>query len=120
DQDLAVACAVAMSARFGFDLDPSTLRPPERAACQRASAIYREVRDLVQGGDLYRLIAPDGDRAALAYADASRAHLVVFGYQLADRPADEAGSGGPLPDRRCPVAGLREGAAYRVRRVSLE
>jgi len=25
-----------------------------------------------------------------------------------------------VPDRRCPVAGLREGAAYRVRRLSLE
>ncbi len=110
-----------MSARFGFDLDPSTLRPAELAACQRASAIYRQVRNLVQGGDLYRLIGPDGDRAALAYADAGRAHLVVFGYQLADLTVtDEAGPDGSGQDRRCPVAGVREGAAYRVRRLSLD
>jgi alpha-galactosidase len=121
DQDLAFACAVAMSARFGFDLDPSTLRPAELAACQRASTIYREIRDLVQRGDLYRLIPPDGDRAALAYADGDRAHLVVFGYQLAGLTvADEAGPAGHGRDRRCPVAGLREGAVYRVRRLSLE
>lgn len=121
DQDLAFACAVAMSARFGFDLDPSTLRPAELAACQRASAIYREIRDLAQRGDLYRLIPPDGDRAALAYADSDRAHLVVFGYQLArPTPADAAGPDGPDADGPCPVAGIREGPDYRVRRLSRE
>lgn len=86
DQDLVFACAVAMSARFGFDLDPATLDHAERLACQRAASIYAQVRDLVQRGDMFRLIAPDDGRAALAFADAGRHRCVVFGYQLADAP----------------------------------
>ncbi len=110
DQDLAFACAVAMSARFGFDLDPATLGHAERLACQRAASIYSQVRDLVQLGDMFRLIAPDAGRAALGFADYGRRRCVVFGYQLGDGPPD-----GPA----CPVAGVRPDAQYRVREVSL-
>ncbi len=119
DQDLAFACAVAMSARFGFDLDPATLDHTERLACQRAAAIYREVRDLVQLGDMFRLIAPDAGRAALGFADTGRRRYVVFGYQLADAgPSGPTGTGGPA-STACPVAGVRPDSAYRVRELSL-
>jgi alpha-galactosidase len=110
DQDLAFACAVAMSARFGFDLDPAALSPAELAVCRRAARWYRDVRDLVQLGEMFRLIAPETGRAALGYADAGRRRLVVFGYQL----ADAAAPGGP-----CPVAGIDENLDYRVRQFSL-
>jgi alpha-galactosidase len=111
-QDLAFACAVAMSARFGFDLDPATLSEHERAICRRAAGLYREIRDLVQQGELFRLIAPagDGGRAALAYAEDGGRRCVVFGYQLS-----AAGPGEPP----CPVAGISSGLSYHVRRVSL-
>jgi alpha-galactosidase len=110
DQDLAFACAVAMSARFGFDLDPAALSPAELAVCRRAARWYRDVRDLVQLGEMFRLIAPETGRAALGYADAGRRRLVVFGYQL----ADAAAPGGP-----CPVAGIDENLDYRVRQFTL-
>jgi alpha-galactosidase len=112
-QDLAFACAVAMSARFGFDLDPATLSQAERLACRRAASIYAQVRDLVQLGDMFRLIAPDAGRAALAFADTGRRRCVIFGYQLADAvPARPAGFA-------CPVAGVRPDTRYRVRELSL-
>jgi alpha-galactosidase len=112
-QDLAFACAVAMSARFGFDLDPATLSAAERAACQRAAALYRHIRDLVQLGDLFRLIAPDddGERAALGYTDETARRGVVLGYQIADASGPNAGS--------CPVPWVSSRRSYRVRRLSL-
>lgn len=117
-QDVAFACAVAMSARFGFDLDPAALTGAELAACRRAAVIYRQVRDLVQLGDLFRLIAPDAPgsdgRVALGYAGAGAGQrAVIFGYQLG-----EPGAGGPDPGP-CPVPMAAAGQPYRVRQLSL-
>lgn len=112
NQDLAFAAAVAMSARFGFDLDPSSLGPEEEALCRRASAAYRRVRDLVQLGGLYRLVAPesgDGSRAAMAYVSSDKRRAVVFAYQL---------SFGSAP-RPLVLAGLDPRLTYVVAPVSL-
>lgn len=114
-QDLAFACAVAMSARFGFDLDPATLSPAERTVCRRAVAIYREVRDLVQLGDEFRLVAPDAPgsegRAALAFCGPAARRAVVFGYQLA-----ESLDGSAPP---CPAPWADPDLAYRTRELTL-
>jgi alpha-galactosidase len=62
----------------------------DRAGGRRAAAAYREVRELVQLGDLWRLVSPfagDGARAALAYTAADRTSAVVFAYQLAEGAA---------------------------------
>jgi alpha-galactosidase len=116
-QDLAFACAVAMSARLGFDLDPETLAPDELAICQRAASIYREVRDLVQLGDLYRLIAPDAPgsagRVAMAFCGPGANQAVVFGYQLGPVSGDGEATA-PLPLPWAVTDGI-----YQVRQVSL-
>jgi len=114
-QDLAFACAVAMSARFGFDLDPATLSEADLATCRRAVAIYREVRDLVQLGEEFRLIAPEAagsaGRASLGFCDPSARRAVVFGYQLAEAGGDPAAT--------CPVPLADQGLVYRVRQLAL-
>ncbi len=115
-QDLAFACAVAMSARFGFDLDPAALSPAERSICRRAAAIYREVRDVVQRGELFRLIPPDAPgsagRVALALCGRTARRAVVFGYQLS------ASNGGPVADP-CPAPWAERDVMYRVRQLTL-
>jgi len=89
------ACAVAMSGRFGFDVDLSALTDEERAVATAATAAYRLVRTLVQHGDLHRLVSPVGsDRAALAYVATGPVKLgdpvaVVFAYRIA-APTDAA------------------------------
>jgi alpha-galactosidase len=86
-QGVEFACAVAMSARFGFDLDLAALSEEERETCRRAAVAYAGVRDLVQLGELHRLVSPlggDGSRAALMYVDESGSRAVVFAYQLAE------------------------------------
>lgn len=84
------ACAVALSGRFGFDLDLDALSDEDRATCAAASAVYRRVGDLVQQGDLHRLVSPIGStRAALAFVDPDGERAVVFAYRL---PGDDDGA----------------------------
>ena len=95
---VAFACAVALSGRFGFDLDLTALSEPEWACARRAVAAHHRIRELVQGGDLYRLVSPvGGDRAALAYRDPDGSRSVVFLYRLDDRPEGHGEEPGDEP-----------------------
>ena len=96
DKPVAFGCAVAMSARFGFDLDPRTMTDDEQAVAAQAVVAYRRIRSLVQFGDLHRLVSPVGaDHAALAFLDPAVAQAtdadepcaVVFAYRLEERPS---------------------------------
>lgn len=91
DRPVAFACAVAMSARFGFDLDFAGITDDEWTTCRRAVELYREIRPLVQQGDLWRL-EPPNERAALAYVAADARRAVLFAFQLTTRTNDA----GPL------------------------
>lgn len=106
---LAFACAVAMSGRFGFDIDPDSLSVEERRICQRAIAAYRDVAGTVQLGTRHRLIPADGaNRSAVQFVDAEQS--VVFAYQLDDRVTTS-----PLQLRDLDPAQL-----YEVRRIELD
>jgi alpha-galactosidase len=122
---VAFGCAVAMSARFGFDLDPRGLDDDERTACEQAVETYRQIRPLVQFGDLHRLVSPIGSpRGALAIlapdagsaVDPDQPCAVVFAYAL--EPADGSPPadlvlGGLDPDRRYVVVDATPGDARR-------
>lgn len=110
NRPIEFAAMVALSARFGFDLDPAGLRQPERAILTRASEVYRSIRELVCHGDLFRLISPrHGPRAALMYVGPGADEAVVFAYQLTARNA----SGNLVLD------GLDPGRWYDIRSVGL-
>lgn len=95
DRPLAFGCAVAMSGRFGFDLDLRELTEDEWHVCREAVGTYHRIRDLVQHGELHRLVSPVGStRAALAYVGTNAERSVVFAYRL---PGDGGGDGG-APD----------------------
>jgi alpha-galactosidase len=82
---LPFACMVAMSARFGFDIDLTGLDDADRGVCEGAVDVYKEVRPLVQQGDLWRLVSPfEHGAAALAYTSPSDGSSAVFCYQLED------------------------------------
>jgi alpha-galactosidase len=85
------ACAVAMSARFGFDIDPRSFTDHERTVAAEASATYRRIRNLVQFGDLHRLVSPIGSpRGALAYRSTDGGGpTVVFAFSLEEGTTDE-------------------------------
>lgn len=92
---LGFACAVALSGRFGVDLDLAALDDGEAEVLRRAVELARRTQPLVQHGRLERLVAPTdgGGRAAWAYRDHDGSRAVVLAYQLDDGPTDDA----PLP-----------------------
>ena len=84
------ACAVAMSARFGMDLDLAKLPAQDRAICAGAISAYKRIREVTHLGELYRLERPhEAVRGALNFVAANRSRAVVFVFQLKD--------GQPLP-----------------------
>ena len=101
---------VAMSGAMGVDMDVARLSDAERAATAAAVALYKNhLRDVVQKGDLYRLISPyEGPRSALNYVSADRKRAVLFVYQLGDSEDEAVKLRGLAPQRR-----------YRIMEVNL-
>lgn len=114
DRPLDFACAVALSGRFGIDLDLRALTDDEFDVCRRAVAVARRTQPLVQQGDLVRLVSPvegpDRSRAALEHVGAHGDSAVLFAYQL-----ESPGLPGPV----LRPAGLDPSATYRVRSTDL-
>ena len=117
ERPLDFACAVALSARFGFDLDLDSLSDEELAVCRGAVELARRTQDLVQLGRLQRLHSPvegdDRSRAALAYRSEDQDRVVVFAYQL-DTPPESHPEGPVLR-----LGDLSPEVTYRVVRESL-
>ena len=81
------ACSVAMSARFGMDLDLTKLPAQDKAICAGAISAYKQIRDVTQLGDLYRLEDPhENFRGALDFVSPDQTRAVVFAFQLKDGP----------------------------------
>lgn len=79
------ACTVAMSARFGMDLDLTKLSAEDKAICAGAISGYKQIRDVTSQGDLYRVEDPhDNYRGALDFVSTDRARAAVFVFQLKD------------------------------------
>lgn len=79
------ACAVAMSARFGMDLDLAKLSSNDKAICAGAIAAYKRIREVTHLGNLYRLERPhDAVRGAVSYVSKDRSRAAVFVFQLKD------------------------------------
>lgn len=79
------ACCVAMSACFGMDLDLNKIPAPDKILLTRAIGAYKQIRDVIAAGDLYRLEDPhQGFRGALDFVSSDRSRAVVFVFQLKD------------------------------------
>ena len=88
NRPLHFACSVAMSARFGMDLDLKKLSAPDQAIIAGAISAYKQIRDITQLGDLYRLESPhETYRGALNFVSPDQARAVVFVFQLQAGPA---------------------------------
>ena len=70
---------VALAGRLGFELDPRSLSEDEKAEIRTRLALAKELRPLVQLGDLYRLVSPyEGPDCALLYTDGQQALLLAY------------------------------------------
>ena len=73
---------LAASGRLGMELQPAQMSDAERSFARKAIASYKQYRDLVFSGDLYRIASPyDPDGFyALMYVSKDRKRAVVFAY----------------------------------------
>jgi alpha-galactosidase len=98
------ACSVAMSARFGLDLDLTKLPVQDKAICAGAISAYKQIREVTQLGDLYRLEDPHGNfRGALNFVSPDHAQAAVFTFQLKDGPSSSVHPQGLDPERKYTV-----------------
>jgi alpha-galactosidase len=82
------ACSVAMSARFGIDLDLVKLSSEDKAICAGAIKAYKHIRDVTELGDLYRLEQPqNAARGAINFVSPDLARAALFVFQLKDGQA---------------------------------
>jgi alpha-galactosidase len=114
ERPMPFACAVALSGRFGLDLDLGAVRPDEEAVLRRAIAWARRTQDVVQRGRVRRYVSPveGDDRSRAAWSiRGDDGRVVVFAYQLEE------------PSSAPPTIALRDvdpDATYEVRTTDLD
>jgi len=108
-------CDVAMSGRLGMELQPAHMTDEERAQCTTAFKDYKELRELIQLGNLYRLVSPfepvpvveQQQVASLMYVNDAKDHAVLFAYGLTSFMKQAS--------RRIRLAGLDPDRTYSLR-----
>jgi alpha-galactosidase len=75
---------MAMSGRLGMELQPKEMPEKDRLFAREAIANYKQIRDLVMFGDLYRIISPYENLGmyALMYVAKNKKRAVVYAYCL--------------------------------------
>ena len=99
---------VAMSGRLGMEIQPRNMTQEERDLCRKAIAEYKEIRPVVQFGDIYRLVSPyDGhNMASLMYVAPEKDQAVFYWWKTETFYDDH------LP--RVKMAGLDPDKMYKV------
>lgn len=103
---LKFRCDVAMSGRLGIELQPKDMSDEERQQVSTCFKDYKAFRDVVQTGNLYRLVSPYHKKgvSSVMYVDDSQAQAVFFVYKTANYYNQ------PLP--RIRLAGLNPDKTY--------
>ncbi|MBE6217915.1 MAG: alpha-galactosidase [Bacteroidales bacterium] len=103
---------VAMSGRLGMEIQPKNMTEEEKDLCRKAISEYKEIRPVVQFGDLYRLVSPyDGKNiASLMYCTPEMDKAVFYWWKL------ETFHNEHLP--RVRMDGLDPNKSYRIRELN--
>lgn len=74
---------VAMAGRLGIELQPADMTAEDLEFSRHCIAEYKRVREVIQTGDLYRLISPHKEhRAASVIVSENQTHAIVFAYNI--------------------------------------
>ena len=103
---------VAMSGRLGMEIQPKNMTDEEKNLCRKAIAEYKEIRPVVQLGDIYRLISPYDNLgvASLMYISRDKTEAVFYWWKT------EHFVNQHLP--RVKMAGLDPDKTYTVRELN--
>jgi alpha-galactosidase len=99
---------VAMTGRLGMEMKPSDLNDQEREYAKKAVAFYKEIRPIIQLGDLYRLLSPyEGNGfCSEMFVTEDKSEAVFFCYKFENYIG--------LETPRWHMAGLDPDATYRL------
>ncbi|MFI2856084.1 alpha-galactosidase [Paenibacillus sp. JSM ZJ436] len=98
---------VAMSGNFGYELDLTRWTEEEKEIAAQQVKDYKEIRGLVQQGDLYRLLSPfEGNETAWMFVSPDKSEALLFYFKVLAEP------NGPL--QRVQLAGLDAGKDYQI------
>ncbi len=103
---------VAMSGRLGMEIQPKNMTDEEKELCRKAIAEYKQIRPVVQFGDIYRLVSPY-DRKGLAsmmYVSEQKDRAVFYWWKT------ESFQNEHLP--RVRMAGLDPNGIYKVHELN--
>ena len=103
---------VAMSGRLGMEIQPKNMTDEEKDLCRKAIAEYKQIRPVVQFGDIYRLVSPyDGhNMASMMYVDPEKTEAVFYWWKTETFYDDH------LP--RVKMAGLDPAKSYKVHELN--
>ena len=83
---------IACAGRLGLELQPKYFTDQDRATVDRCIASYKQYRDLVFSGDLYRIASPfDGSYYGLMYVSPDKKRAVVYTYCIHFEPRTVGG-----------------------------
>ena len=104
---------VAMSGRLGMEIQPKNMTDEEKALCRKAISEYKEIRSVVQFGDLYRLVSPYDNQglSSIMYVSEAKDKAVFYWWKLANFYNVH------LP--RVKMAGLDENKMYKVKELDV-
>ena len=96
---------VAMTGRLGMEMKPSDLTEKEKEFAKNAIATYKNIRPVIQQGDLYRLISPYEKKpyVSVMYVTPEKDRAVYFLYRtqyVRSYPAESRILKGLDPDKK--------------------
>ncbi|MBR2064431.1 MAG: alpha-galactosidase [Bacteroidales bacterium] len=103
---------VAMSGRLGMEIQPRNMTQEERDLCRKAISEYKEIRPVVQLGDIYRLVSPydSHNMASMMYVSPEKSKAVFYWWKTETLYDDH------LP--RVKMAGLDPSKTYKIRELN--
>ena len=103
---------IAMSGRLGMEIQPKNMTEDEKKLCKNAIAEYKNIRPIVQMGDIYRLQSPYNHIgiSSLMYITPEKDKAVFYWYKT------EHFVNQHLP--RIPMAGLKADKNYKIHELN--
>ena len=103
---------VAMSGRLGMEIQPKNMTDEEKALCRQAIKEYKQIRPIVQFGNIYRLVSPYDKKglASMMYVNDEQSKAVWYWWKT------ESFQNEHLP--RVKMAGLSPDKMYKVHELN--
>ena len=108
---------VSMAGILGIGYDITKWDDEQKRIAREKIAQYKDIREIVQKGDLYRILSPyETNRSILQYVDKNRQESVLFVYNLAAYPDNKVEETqraflvklrGLLPDNKYQIEGIK-------------